>query len=171
MRTLHRARLVALLAATTLLAGCGAAGGIGGASAPPLELRIVTASAQETCTVPPLSSDGPGSACDLAGTTTYAVGEPLGVVTPTSVTRSGEGVQQQVDVRFGTTDRDTLAEVTRAAQGKELALLVDGRVLSASLVMEPITGGAFTFGFGTTGEADQVATALGATPAGGSPTP
>ena len=171
MRTRSLVSLVALFAAAALLAGCSAAGGAEASSAPALELRIVTSSVQEQCTVPPLTSAGPGSACDIAGTTTYAVGEALGVMMPTSVTRAGEGAGQRVDVLFDTADRDTLAAVTGAAQGKQLALLADGRVLGAALVMEPITAGAFTFSFGTAAEADQVATALGATTPGASTTP
>ncbi len=163
MRTTSLARLAALVAAVSVVAGCSAANGAVSSTAAPLQLRLVTSSAQDRCSAAPLTSAGPGSACNSAGTTTYELGESLGVVTPTSVTRTGRGAGQTVDVMFDTADGNTLAEVTRAAVGKQLALLAEGRVLSAPRVAAAITGGALTFSFGTAAEADQVAAALGAT--------
>jgi preprotein translocase subunit SecD len=129
---------------------------------PPLQLRIVTSSAEGPCSAPPLTSDGPGSACDRAGTTTYELGESLGVVTPTSVTRDGQGTGQTVAVEFDKADASTFGDVTGKAIDKQVAVLLKGKVLSAPTVKDPITAGKVTFGFGTASEAEQVAAELGA---------
>lgn len=156
------ARLAVLLAAASIVAGCAAASGDPVSTAPPLQLRLVASSAPGPCSAPPLTSDGPGTACDTAGTTTYELAGSLGAVTPTSVTRNSQGNGQAVAVKFAKADADTLRDVTSSAIDKRLALLLDGKVLSAATVKAPITAGMFTFSFGTASEADQVATALGA---------
>jgi hypothetical protein len=122
----------------------------------------VTSSAEGPCSAPPLTSDGPGSACDRAGTTTYELGESLGVVTPTSVTLDGQGAGQTVDAEFDKADASKLGDVTGKALEKQLAILLGGKVLSAPVVKEPLTGGKVAFTFGTAAEAEQVATELGA---------
>ena len=114
------------------------------------------------CSAPPLTSDGPGSACDRAGTTTYELAESLGVVTPASVTRDSQGTGQTVVVEFDKAEASTFSDVTGRAIDKQLALILDGKVLSAPPVKDPITAGEVTFGFGTASEADQVAAELGA---------
>ncbi len=50
-----------------------------------LQLRLVVSSVDSACSAPALSSDGPASACDRAGVTTYELAKSLGVDTPTSV--------------------------------------------------------------------------------------
>ena len=157
------ARLTALLAVASIVAGCSAANSDGGSPAPPLQLRLVTSSAEGACSAPPLTSDGPGSACDRAGTTTYELGESLGVVTPTSVTRDGQE-RQTVVAEFDKADARRLGDVTGKAVEKQLAILLDGKVLSAPVVKEPLTGGNMAFTFGTAAEAEQVAAELGASP-------
>jgi preprotein translocase subunit SecD len=156
------ARLTALLAVASIVAGCSAANGDGGSPTPPLQMRLVTSSAEGPCSAPPLTSDGPGSACDRAGTTTYELGESLGVVTPTSATLDGQGSGQTVVVGFDKADASKLGDVTREALEKQLAILLDGKVLSAPVVKDPITTGKVAFAFGTASEAGQVAAELGA---------
>jgi hypothetical protein len=158
------ARLTVLVAVASIVAGCSAANGDGGSPTPPLQLRLVTSSAEGPCSAPPLTSDGPGSACDRAGTTTYALGESLGVVTPTSVTLDGQGAGQTVVAEFDKADASKLGNVTGKAVEKQLAILLDGKVLSAPVVKEPLTGGKVAFAFGTASEAEQVAAELGASP-------
>ena len=92
----------------------------------------------------------------------HELAESLGVVTPTSVTRDGQGAGQRVVVEFDKADASTLSDVTGKAIDKQLALLLKGKVLSAATVKDPITAGKVTFGFGTASEADQVAALLGA---------
>jgi len=162
MRTRSFARLTALLAVASIVAGCSAANGGGGSPKPPLQLRLVTSSAEGPCSAPPLTSDGPGSACDRAGTTTYELGESVGVVTPTSVARGDQGSGQTVVVGFDKADSNKLGDVSREALEKRLAVLLEGRVLTASVVKEPMTTGNVWFTFGTASEAGQVAAALGA---------
>lgn len=165
VRTRSFARLTVLVAVASIVAGCSAANGAngdGGSPAPPLQLRLVTSSAAGPCSAPPLTSDGPGTTCDRTGTTTYELAESLGVVTPTSVTRDGQGAGQRVVVEFDKEDASTLSDVTGKAIDKQLALLLKGKVLSAPTVKDPITAGKVTFGFGTASEADQVAALLGA---------
>lgn len=162
MRTGSFAGLIALVAAVSIVAGCSAANGHGGPAIPPLQLRIVTSSVQSACTAPPLTSDGPGSACDGAGTTTYELAGSLGVVTPTSVTLDSQGTGQTVVAAFDEADAGTLRDVTSNAVDKQLAVLLDGKVLSAPVVKEPFTAGKVTFAFGTAAEAKQVAVELGA---------
>lgn len=131
---------------------------------PPLQLRLVTSSAEGPCSAPALTSDSAASACDWAGTTTYELGESLGVVTPTSVVRSTDQGSEQVVValEFDDADTGTLGDVTRDAQQQHLAMLLDGRVVSAAVVMSPITTGHVQLALGTEPEADQIAARLGA---------
>jgi preprotein translocase subunit SecD len=156
------ARLTVLVAVASIVAGCSAANGDGGSHTPPLQLRLVTSSAKGPCSAPPLTSDGPGSACDGAGTTTYELAESLGVVTPTSVTLDGQGTGQTVVAEFDKADASKLGDVTGKALEKQLAILLDGRVLSAPVVKEPLTGGNLSFAFETASEAEQVAAELDA---------
>lgn len=127
----------------------------------PLDLRLVTSSQAGPCSAAPLTQAGAGTACDLAGETTYQLGESLGVVTPASASRSGQGPDQTIDLTFGREDTDTLAEVTGEVVGSELAMLAGGRVISAPVVMAPIEVGAVQLSFGSASEADTVAAALG----------
>ena len=101
MRARSFTPLAVLLSAAFVVTGCAAAEGSDGhaaSTAPPLQLRLVTSSQAGPCTAPPLTADGPGTACDLDGTTTYELAESLGEVTPTSVTRAGQGAAQTVGV-------------------------------------------------------------------------
>ena len=164
IRTQTFARLTVLVAVASIVAGCSAANGDGGSPTPPLQLRLVTSSAKGPCSAPPLTSDGPGSACDRAGTTTYELAKSLGVVTPTSVTLDGQGAGQTLVAEFDKADAGKLGDVTGKAVEKQLAILLDGKVISAPVVKEPITGGKVTFAFGTAAEAEKVATELGASP-------
>jgi len=161
MRAQTFARLTALLAVASIVAGCSGANGDGGSPAPPLQLRIVTSSAEGPCSAPPLTSDGPGSACDRAGTTTFELGASLGVVTPTSVTRDGQERQTLV-AEFDKAGASKLGDVTGKALEKQLAILLDGKVLTAPLVKERMTTGKWMFAFGTAPEAERVANELGA---------
>ncbi len=161
MRAQTFARLTVLVAVASIVAGCSAANRAGGSPTPPLQLRLVTSSAEGPCSAPPLTSDGPGSACDRAGTTTYELGESLGVVTPTSVTRDGQE-RQTVDAEFDKADASKLGDVTGKAVEKQLAILLDGKVLTAPVVKEPMTTGKVTFAFGTAAEAEKVVAELSA---------
>jgi len=162
MRAQTFARLSVLVAVAFIVAGCGAANRDGGSPTLPLQLRLVTSSAEGPCSVPPLTSDGPGSACDRAGTTTYELAKSLGVVTPTSVTLDGQGAGQTVVAELDKADASKLGDVTREALEKHLAILLDGKVLTAPVVKEPMTAGKVAFTFGTAPEARQVAAELGA---------
>lgn len=93
---------------------------------------------------------------------TYELAESLGVVTPTSVSRDGQGTGQTVVAEFDTADARMLGDVSGAAVEKQLAVLLGGQVLSAPVVKEPITAGRAAFAFGTAAEAAQVAAELGA---------
>ena len=85
-----------------------------------------------------------------------------GVVTPTSVTRDGPETGQTVVAKFDKADASTLGAVTGKAVEKQLAVRLDGKVLSAPVVKEPLTGGKVAFAPGTASEAEKVATELGA---------
>jgi preprotein translocase subunit SecD len=164
MRTRSIARLAVLAAVVALLAGCSSAASVGDSSpGKPLQLRLVTSSVQGTCSAPALTSDGPASACDRAGSTTYQLGESLGVITPISVVLpKDQGSAQSVILELDKADTGTLAAVSRAAIEKHLAILLDGRVLSAPLVKNPLTTSQVTLALGTASEAQQVAAELGA---------
>jgi preprotein translocase subunit SecD len=73
-----------------------------------------------------------------------------------------EGSPQSVVLNFNKADTRTLDAVSRQAMGKSLAILLDGRVLSAPIVEEPITTSQVTSAFATSSEATQVASELGA---------
>ena len=163
MRTRSFSRLTALLAAASIVAGCSAAKVDGGSPKPLLQMRLVTSSTEGPCSALPLTSDGPGSACDRAATTTYELGKSLGVVTPTSVTRDGQE-RQTVNAEFDKADATKFGDVTGKALDKQLAILLDGKVLSAPVVKAALTTGKVAFTFGTAAEAEQVAAELGASP-------
>jgi preprotein translocase subunit SecD len=158
------ARFAVLAAVATLLAGCsGTAAGATSTPGKPLQLRLVISSVEGTCSAPALSSDSPASACDRAGTTTYELAKSLGVVTPTSVALSkDQGSANSVTLELNKADTGTFANGSRKAMDKYLAIVLDGRVLSASLVKDPITTSEVTLAFGTASEAKQVAAELSA---------
>ncbi|MHB1490528.1 MAG: SecDF P1 head subdomain-containing protein [Cellulomonas sp.] len=110
--------------------------------------------------MPPLTSDGPGSACDEPGTTTYQVGVSLGTITPTAVTRPGTAGGLTLDLEFDQAGSAKLGELTGKAIGKQLAVLVDGRVLGAPHVVDVITTGTVRLSLATSAEASQVAALL-----------
>lgn len=162
MNTRLIARFTVLGAATVLLAGCSSTA-TDDASSPgkPLQLRLVTSSVEGTCSAPALTSDGPASACDSAGTTTYELGKSLGTITPTSITLSkDQGSTHSVILELNKADIDTLGNVSGEAIHKNLAILLEGRVLSAPVVEAPITTSPLTLAFETASDAKQTATEL-----------
>ena len=155
--------VVAVTAVMTLLAGCSSDGAEGGTSSRgmPLQLRLVMSSVAGSCTSPDLISDPAASACDREGTTTYELSEVLGVITPESVTLSA--VQESApSVTLSLSDADivTLGEVSREALNKNLAIILDGRVMSAPMVMDTLTTSPLTLAFATDSEANQAAADL-----------
>ena len=85
----------------------------------------------------------------------------LGEVTPTAVTYPGGQAERQVfTILFDEAGSVKLGDITRAAVGKQLAILVAGQVLSAAHVADPITGGRFELATTTPAEATEVAAAL-----------
>lgn len=162
MITRFVAHFTILAAVAILLAGCSrTATGDPSPLAKPLQLRLVTSSAEGTCTVPALTSDGPASACDRAGTITYELGKSLGTVTPTSVKLSkDQGSVHSVIFELNAADTSTLGSVSGKAIDKNLAIVLDGRVLSAPLVKAAITTSPLTLAFGTASEAKQTAAEL-----------
>ena len=157
MRTPAAARIPVLVTGVLLAAGCSTAAGHGGTSTSPLQLRLVTSSSAGECTAPPLAGDAPGVACDREdGTTTYELGRALGTVTPASVAREGQGVVVHLDEA----DAVTLRTVTTAALGRQVAVLLRGKVVSAPVVEEPISNGAMVLTFATPAVAADVAQEL-----------
>ncbi|HUX71571.1 MAG TPA: hypothetical protein VMV41_13730 [Cellulomonadaceae bacterium] len=157
------AHLAVVLAAASVLAGCSSAGGTGGAggSPAPLQFRLVTSSTDGPCSAPPLTSNDPGSACGESGTTTYQVGASLGEITPTAATYpGGQAVRQTISLTFDQAGSAKLGEITGSAIGKQLAVLVAGRVLNAPHVEEAITSGSVQLGTTTPAETAQLAAAL-----------
>ena len=135
------------------------AGASAGAS---LQLRLVVSSTTGGCTAPALRGEAPGSACDIDGTTTYQLGEALGDLTPTSTSIVRDD-HTGLDLTFSRDDTATLTEVTGNAVGQRLAMLVDGRVIGAPQVMEPITLDQIEIAFGTAAQARFVAAMLDGT--------
>jgi preprotein translocase subunit SecD len=164
MNTRFGVQFAVLAVVTVLLAGCSSTANAGvSATGKPLQLRLVISSVDGTCTAPALRSDGPASACNTAGTTTYELGKSLGTVTPTSVTLSADqGSAHSIILELNAADTSTLGKVSGDAIDKNLAIILDGRVLSAPLVKAPITSSPLTLAFGTASEAKQTAAELGA---------
>lgn len=144
-------------------------GRLGGADLPPagssagagvpLQLRLVVSSTTGACTAPALRDDAPGSACDLDGTTTYRLGEALGDLWPTAASIVRDD-RTGLDLTFSREGTATLTEVTSDAVGQQLAMLVDGRVIGAPQVMEPITLDQIETVFATAAQAQLVADLL-----------
>lgn len=124
----------------------------------------MTSSTEGACDAPALATDGPGTACSEVGTTTYQVGASLGTITPTSVTHPDARGGLEVDLAFDQTGSAKLGEVTGKAIGKQLAVLINGRVLNAPHVADAITGGTVRMSFATSAEATRVAALLRAAP-------
>lgn len=164
MNTRFVARFAILASVAILLAGCSSTAR-GDTSSPgqPLQLRLVTSSVEGACTLPGLKSDGPGSGCDSAGTITYELGKSLGTITPTAVTLSkDQGSAHSVVLELNAADAGTFGDATGKAIDKNLAIVLDGRVLAAPLVKAPITTGPLTLAFGTASEAKHAAAELSA---------
>jgi hypothetical protein len=156
------ARCVVLVVAVSVLAGCSSTAT--GGTIPPgrsLQLRLTMSSLQGACTAPVLSSTGPGRACDRTGNITYELGKLLGTVKPTAVALDAEkGSGNSITLEFNKADTSTLEDVSREAINKHLAIILDGRVISAAIVEEPITTSELTIAFATAPEAKQVAAAM-----------
>ena len=155
-------RFAILATVSVLLAGCSSPADVdANAEGKPLQLRLVTSSVDGTCTALVLRSEGPASSCNKAGTTTYELGKLLGTVTPTSVTLSkDQGSAHSITLKLNTADMSTLGKVSGDAIDKKLAIVLDGRVLSAPLVKAPITDSPLNLAFGTASEAKQTAVEL-----------
>ena len=156
---------LALAGVVTLLTGCSSTAA-GDTSSPgkPLQLRLLISSADGPCTAPALTSDGAGTACDREGTTTYELAKVLGEITPDSIALSeDQGSANSVTLGLNDADTSTLGDVSREALNKNLAIVLDGRVLSAPLVKDALTTNTLTLMFETASEAEQVAADLGAT--------
>lgn len=126
-----------------------------------LDLRLVTSSRSGECTAPALTTDAPGTACDLGATTTYELGESLGHVTPASVQLGGgQPAGATVTLTFEGTDQATFAAVTDDAIGQQLAMLADGTVLLAAQVMSPIPGGSMVLSADTPATASAIVAVL-----------
>ena len=157
--------VLALVAVVTLLTGCSStADGDTDAPGKPLQLRLVLSFVEGSCTAPALTSDGAATVCDRAGTITYELAPVLGVITPDSVALS-EDQKSALSVSLGLNDADivTLGDVSRGALNKNLAIVLDGRVLTAPLVQDALTTSPLTLAFATAAEAKQVAADLGGT--------
>ncbi|MDY7542670.1 MULTISPECIES: SecDF P1 head subdomain-containing protein [unclassified Cryobacterium] len=157
-------RLTVVVAVVAILAGCSSTA-VGDTSSPgkSLQLRLVISSVDGPCSAPTLSSDGPASACDRAGAITYDLAKSLGVVTPTTVSLpADDGSSHVVTLELNKADTSTLENASKEAIDKHLAIVLNGRVLSAPLVKDSLTTSSVTLAFGTASEAKQVATELGA---------
>lgn len=131
----------------------------------PLDLRLVTSVAPGTCTADPLRSDAGGNACDESGSTTFALGPLLATVVPKTVTDHSSGAKPSVAMTFGPTDTATLSDLTATTVNKQVAVLLDGKVIAAPVLKAPITNGQVTFTYATVAQAQSVASALGVRPA------
>jgi preprotein translocase subunit SecD len=110
-----------------------------------------------------VTSAGPATACNKAGTTTYKLAKTLGAITPTSVALTkNQGPANAVTLGFSKADASTLGDVSRKAIDKHLAIILEGRVISAPLVKQPLTARTLTLAFRTASGAKQVAAKLGA---------
>ncbi|GAA1258550.1 hypothetical protein GCM10009657_37210 [Oryzihumus leptocrescens] len=140
--------------------GPGTDGAGSGSPAAQLELRLLTSVEDGPCSGPPLTSPGPGRACALSGSETYDLGPALAGVAPIRAEIHDDPLGQVLVVWLDGSDRPRLADVTRRAVGRRLAVLVQGRVLVAPEVQRPITEGQMALAVPTRLVAAQVAGAL-----------
>lgn len=127
------------------------------AAHPRLQLRPVTSSTEGVCSAPPLSGNRAGRPCGLDGRTNYQLGAALGEVT---VARATVEPNANLSIQLDHRGAATLAAATATLIRRRLALLLGGRVVVASLVLQRITGGQLQLSPGTSGELDQIADAL-----------
>ena len=129
----------------------------------PLQLRLVISSVDGPCPAPVLTKVDAAPACDQAGTTTYELGQVLGEITPDSVTLSeDQGSTNAVTLDLNDADAETLSAASSKALDKNLAMVLDGRVLSAPLVKDTLTRSSLTLMFATASEAEQAVADLSA---------
>lgn len=85
---------------------------------------------------------------------------------PSASAEAARGGEPQVRVEFNERGTKALAEFTRSHVGEVLATVLDGQILSAPRVMEPITGGTATIagGWHSLDEARDVARVLNSGP-------
>jgi preprotein translocase subunit SecD len=87
----------------------------------------------------------------------------LGEITPDSVTLSDDqGSTNAVTLDLNDTDAETLSAASSKALNKNLAMVLDGRVLSAPLVKDTLTSSPLTLMFATATEAKKAAADLSA---------
>jgi preprotein translocase subunit SecD len=155
---------IAVLFAVVVAFGTGCSGPGSGSPATSLQLRPVISSAEGGCSTPTPTAASSASACGWAGHSTYRLAKSLGTITPASVALSkDQGSQRLVTLKLNRADTKTLGDVTRKALGKRLAIVLDGRVISAPHVMDALTDSDLTLAFGSASkEAEQVAARLGA---------
>jgi preprotein translocase subunit SecD len=85
----------------------------------------------------------------------------LGEITPDSVTLSkDQALPNSVTLGLSDADTSTFDDVSREALNKNLAIVLDGRVLSAPFVKDALTTSSLTLIFETASEAKQVAADL-----------
>jgi preprotein translocase subunit SecD len=124
--------------------------GVTSSAGKPLQLRLVISSTEGTCSAPAVTSDSPAGACDNASATTHELAKALGTITAISVALpKDQGAAHSVTLELNKADAGTLDEVSREAVDKHLAIVLDGGVLSAPLVNEPLTTNMLTLAFGT----------------------
>ncbi len=176
-----RSMVVATWCGVAALALAGCAGSDGGTKAPvagSFEIRAVSAEASVSdlpagaeCAQTPLALNESGWVCDSATSTGYLV-EPasLAAADVAEVTQGPNGqpgsTNWAVRVTFTATGAARFEELTKKASeakppANKVVMLVDGKVVSAPNVMEPITGGTVEFALkGGEAEAKAMAAAI-----------
>lgn len=119
----------------------------------PITLRAVQSSALQPCSLPPLTTDGAGSACDASGTHTYVLGASLGQARVVEASVTGSGTSSGLRIRVDDSGRAVLADVTGRFVGQRVAFVVDGVVLDAAAIATPLETPDLVLGASSSAEA------------------
>lgn len=144
-RLLRLSAAVASLGGLAVSTGCG--GSIGGeavATAQPLQIRIVQAVdpvGSRTCATAALDVPATGDLCDREGRNWYRLAPSVTRSTVENATATQSNGQWVVVFELNDEDGRAFADLTTNNVGRQVALVVGSRVVSAPAVSSPVTNG------------------------------
>lgn len=136
-------RLPWLVLTALLVAGCGRqASPVASTVLPSLQLRHVVSEAEGACTAPPLLTDAAGTSCSFDGRWSYALGPSLADLQPVSARFGSDplGLETNLEVRLDRAGVERFADVSGDSIGRRVAVLFDGRVVTAPVIQSRIEG-------------------------------
>lgn len=142
----------ALTATLAVTAACGRPGDAGQESpaspapaAPVLQLRLVTSAepvGERPCPTAGPAPSAPAELCERTGPMLFRLGRSVAHAPVRAAGADQSGGRWVVNIQLTDEDGAALATATSGNVGKQLAMVVDARVLSAPIIADPIRNGA-----------------------------